>query len=248
MTAPIVSWYEATNEVANEVKSTINYGVVDTDNASATKVFYIWNNRGGSTNTSKMEDVVFTTRDREGGMGDQTGKIVEAVRDMWFQVRCDSLGESAFVPVGKGGVGTANPTGTKDLGTNGTTTNLNEATAQAWVASTVLSLGTYIKPTVANGYIYEVTAQGTTGGTQPTWLTVDGNTQVDGTVEFTAHRIINTPNAKEILGLANNTLPDGSNDSLAGGNFVKISVFAEVPINATSGRNLLVSRVSYRFV
>ncbi|MEC1179198.1 hypothetical protein P9B03_11945 [Metasolibacillus meyeri] len=242
--APIVSWYEGTNEKVSEVKSTVNYGTVDADSQSDTKVFYIWNNRGESEDASKMEEVVFTTRDRNGGDGSGVGNIVEAVRDNWFQVRVDSLNETAFVPVGKGGVGTQNPNGTKDLGTTGTTTNVNAATAQVWSASQPLALNTYVQPTNANGFIYKVTKAGTTDVTEPSsWVTVEGNPVFDGTVEYVAIRIEVTPNAREILGFANQTLADGSNADLAGGNFVKISVFADVPIDASAGKNLLVQRV-----
>lgn len=188
-----------------------------------------------------MEEVTFTTRDRNGGMGDSP--LVEAVRDNWFNVRVDSLNETSFLPVGKGGVGTANPLGTKDLGTNGTTTNKNASTAIVWSASTPLSLGAYVQPKTANGFIYEVVTAGTTDATEPTWVTVEGNSVFSGTVEFKSIQIDKTPNAKELLGFANNTLADGTNANLAGGNFAQVSVYADVPITASAGKNLLVQRV-----
>lgn len=241
--APEVSWYEGTNDKSSEVISTVNYGTVDADSQSPTKTFYIWNNRAGVDDCSKMEEVTFTTRDRSGGDGSLVGNIVEAVRDNWFNVRVDSLSEVTFVPVGKGGVGTPNPTGTKDLGTNGTTTNVNASTAIVWSASTPLSLNDYVQPTAGNGFIYKVTKAGTTDGTEPTWVTVEGNPVFDGTVEYTTIQIDKTPSAKEILGLANNTDVTASNANLAGGNFVQISVYADVPITASAGKNLLVQRV-----
>lgn len=246
--APIVSWYEATNELTSEIKTVVDYKTVDADSQSGTKVFYIWNNRAGSEDCSKMEEVTFTTRDRMGGTGGTTGNIVEAVRDNWFNVRVDSLNESTFTPVGKGGVGTANPLGTKDLGTNGTTTNKNASTALVWSANTPLSLGAYVQPTVANGFIYKVEKAGTTDGTEPTWITTEANTVFDGTTEYTSIMIDKKPQAKEILGLANITLADGTNANLAGGNFVQVSVYADVPITASAGKNLLMQRVSYRYV
>ncbi|WPK11816.1 hypothetical protein R6U77_18280 [Lysinibacillus louembei] len=247
--APEVYWYEGTNTVANEIKNTVNYGTVDADSMSPTKVFYIWNNRGGTEDCSKMEEVTFTTRDRSGGDGGSNGNIVEAVRDNWFHVRVDSLNETAFLPVGKSGFSPTNLSGTKDLGTTGTTTNVNAATAQAWLASQDLALDTYVKPTNANGFIYRVVKAGTTDGNEPSsWATVEGNSVFDGTVEYVAIKIEKTPNAKEILGFANNTDDDGTNAELAGGNFVKISVYADVPITASAGKNLLIQRVSYRYV
>ncbi|WP_231785878.1 hypothetical protein [Lysinibacillus sp. GJ-1] len=244
---PIVSWYEGTNELSKEVNYTVNYDTVDAASRSETKIFYIWNNREQATDAPKMEEVTFTTRDRSGGTGDSDGMVVEAVKNNWFHVRVDSLSESRFLPVGKGG-NPLNPSGTKDLGTNGTTTNINAATAQVWSAETAMTLDAYVQPTSSNDYIYKVTKAGTTGVTQPSWPTVEGNPIMDGTVEYIAIKINKTPKAKEILGLANATNAEGTNADLAGGNFVKISVYADVPMDASAGKNLLMQRVSYRYV
>ena len=241
--APIVSWYKTTNDTANEVTETVNYGTVDADSASPQFTFFIWNNRGGTEDCSKMEEVVFTTRDRNGGTGDTTGAIVEAVRDNWFQVRVDSLHESSFTPVGRGGVGTANPSGTKALGTTGTTTNVKASTATTWSAGASYVKDTYIQPTVPNGYLYKVITAGMTDATEPQWNTVEGNNMIDGTVEYEVILIVQTPASQEILGFANETLPNGSNANLAGGNFCQVTVYAEVPISASAGKNLLVQRV-----
>ncbi len=244
--APIVSWYEGTNETSKEVTGVVNYGVVDADSASPVKTFYIWNNRDGKEDSSKMEEVVFTTRDRQGGTGDTPGSVVEAVRDNWFQTRCDSLNETDFIPVGKGGV--ENESGVHALGTLGSTYHVDAKTAVAWAAQTVVSLNTAIAPATDNGFIYIVTKAGTTSTTEPTWLTEEGAVIMDGNVEFTAVEKIKTPGTQEILGLKNNVAANGSNADDAAGNFVKISVFAEVPITASAGKNELLKRVSYRYV
>lgn len=244
--APIVSWYEGTNETSKEVTGVVNYGVVDADSASPVKSFFIWNNRGGDEDCSKMEEVVFTTRDREGGTGDTPGKTVEAVRDSWFQVRCDTLSESGFVPVGKGGV--VNPAGTHALGTLGSTTNVDAAKAVAWAAETVVGLGHVVAPAEDNGFIYVVTKAGTTTASEPTFLAEEGAVVADGDVEFTAVAKVKTPGVQEILGLKNAVKADGSDADQAAGNFVKVSVFAEVPITASAGKNELLKRVSYRYV
>ena len=246
--APIVSWYEGTNVKANEVTSTVNYGTVDADSHSTTKTFYIWNNRNGKDDCSKMEEVVFTTRDRAGGTGETVGSVVEAVRDNWFNIRVDSLSESAFEPVGRGGVGTKNPLGTRPLGTNGTTTNPNASTAPVWSATTSYSIGNYVQPKSSNGYIYKVVTAGISDGSEPSWVTVEGNAVFDGTVEYIVVKIVQTPASQEILGFENKAKDDGTDAELAGGNFVKISVYADVPITASAGKNLLVQRVSYRYV
>lgn len=243
--APIVSWYEGTNAKASEVKSTVNYGTVDADSPSPIKEFWIWNNRGGTEDCSKMEEVVFTTRDRQGGQGDTQGNEVEAVKDCWFQVKVDTLGETSYTPVGKAGINPQNMLGTKALGTNGVTTNVNASGAPVWSANTPYGLNTFVQPTTPNGFIYKVVKAGTTDGTDNSsaWVKVEGNSVYDGTVEYQAIQIEKTPASQEILGLANNTDATASNEALAGGNFVKISVFAEVPITASAGKNLLVKRV-----
>lgn len=54
-----------------------------------------------------------------------------------------------------------------------------------WAATTAYSLTDRRKPTVANGFFYEVTTAGTSGGAEPTWPTTLGNTVSDGTVSWT---------------------------------------------------------------
>lgn len=245
---PVISWFEGTAALSSEVTGLVNYGTVDADTDSSQKTFWIVNNRDGDEDVSKMEEVTFTTRDRLGGTGDTPGNEVQSVRDNWFQVRVDSLNESAFTPVGKGGVGAVNPSGTKEVGTNGSTTNPNAATASTWASGVAYVVGDYIKPTVANQFIYKVTKDGTTGGTQPTWALTAGGVTTDGTVEYVAVRITVTPGAQEILGLANNVQADGSDILNAGGNFAKITVYAEVPVSANAGKNQLLQRISFRYV
>lgn len=245
---PIPSWYEGTNTTTTEITSVVSFGQVDADTISANKEMFFWNNRGGQDDVSKMEDVTFTTRDRNGGVGDTVGNIVEAVRDNWFEVRCDSLGESTFTPVGKGGSGTLNPSGVKSMGTTGSTTNVNAASASVWVANTPYALGRYIKPTVDDGNIYKVVTAGTSDSAEPTWNTTEGLFTDDGTVKYVAVPISKTPSANEILGLANNTSTDGANADDAGGNFVKFTTHVNVPLSATSGLNSLSYRMSWKFV
>lgn len=250
MTQPIPSWYEGTNATASQVApgTVVRYGQVDADTMSTNREFYFWNNRDGNVDVSKMEDVTITTRDRNGGLGDTVGSIVEAVRDNWMEIRCDTNGSSSFTPVGKGGVGTVNPTGVLPLGTNGSTTNINASTAVAWGAGQTYSLDAYYKPTVDNGFIYRVISAGITGTSEPTWLTTQGLIVEDGGVRYVAVAINTTPQANEILGLANNTLPDGSNASEAGGNFVKLTTRINVPFDASSGLNEGTIRVSWKYV
>jgi hypothetical protein len=55
-----------------------------------------------------------------------------------------------------------------------------------WTGTTVYGLGQQVVPTTLNGFVYEVTTAGTSGGGEPTWPTTIGGTVVDGTVTWTA--------------------------------------------------------------
>lgn len=54
-----------------------------------------------------------------------------------------------------------------------------------WRTATSVAAGVYIRPTTANGKLYECTTAGTTGSTEPTWPTTIGNTVADGTAVWT---------------------------------------------------------------
>lgn len=238
---PRISWYEGENKKENEIKDkSINYGTVESDDDSNQKVFYIWNNRNGDDDVSKMEEVTFTTKDRDGGTGDTEGNIVEVVRDNWIQVRVDSLNEQSFTAVGKDHA--------KPVGTNGSTTNPKHEGASTWGSGITYSVGDYVLPTVANDYMYRVTTPGTTGGDEPSWSLTAGNVVTDGTVEYATVPIKLTPAAQEILGVANNVKEDGSDAENGGGNFIKLTTYASVPVDASSGLNLFSQRMSYRYV
>lgn len=53
-----------------------------------------------------------------------------------------------------------------------------------WSSNKAFKHGQLIFPTVRTGHVYRVKIAGTTGATEPTWPTFDGNTVVDGTVTF----------------------------------------------------------------
>ena len=54
-----------------------------------------------------------------------------------------------------------------------------------WAATTAYSLADRRVPTTKNGFFYEVTTAGTSGGTEPTWPVSVGGTVSDGTVTWT---------------------------------------------------------------
>jgi hypothetical protein len=60
----------------------------------------------------------------------------------------------------------------------------------AWTANTAYSLGTFVRPTTKNGFVYKCTTAGTSGSTEPSWSTVEGGTVTDGTVVWTCYKPI----------------------------------------------------------
>jgi len=87
-----------------------------------------------------------------------------------------------------------------------------------WLTSAPKILGDAVRPVTRNGYAYECTVAGTTGGSEPTWPTTPGNTVVDGTVTWTCRN--------------NYAL---ANISMAGGDFTKAN-------GDTSGRKVTVAQ------
>lgn len=73
----------------------------------------------------------------------------------------------------------------------------------AWAASTAYSLAAFRRPVDANGFRYEVTTAGTSGGTEPTWPTTIGATVADGSVVWTCRTFevtdTNCPHSKQVL-------------------------------------------------
>ncbi|PLX46180.1 MAG: hypothetical protein C0609_01210 [Deltaproteobacteria bacterium] len=59
------------------------------------------------------------------------------------------------------------------------------AGAQARANSTAYSLGDFVQPSTANGYVYKCTTAGTSAGSAPTFPTILGATVTDGTVVWT---------------------------------------------------------------
>ena len=74
-----------------------------------------------------------------------------------------------------------------------TSLDLNEiykqTTPSDWAASTAYSLNDRVKPVTENGYYYVCSSAGTSGGTEPTWPTKDGDTVVDSGATWTCRDI-----------------------------------------------------------
>lgn len=90
MAAPIV---QITNATGTQVNSW-DVGTVDAGSVSQDFTFLIWNNKGGTTAVSNMNNCTITTKDKNGG---DTGELVTG---KWIEVRVDSMKETSFVPIG----------------------------------------------------------------------------------------------------------------------------------------------------
>lgn len=180
MSVPIITWLDATHSKPVDVP--YNFGVIDAGDLSPVHTFNIWNNRGGTTDVSTMEDCTITTRDMSGGLGDTAGNEIEVVKNNWFHAQVDSLDET-------------------DIGEESSRIGKD-----------------YSKPIGTTG----ATTKDNTGASYPTPI---------------------VPGAREILGVRNNGSPVD-----AAGNYVTISVQAEVPLDARSGQQNFKLRISYRYV
>lgn len=84
----------------------------------------------------------------------------------------------------------------------------------AWTATTLMPLGTLIRPTSPNGRYYMATTEGTTGSTEPAWSSTTGATRSDGTVVWTDQGVTSVAiGDKDDFGRSNCTLIDGTGAS-----------------------------------
>ena len=60
----------------------------------------------------------------------------------------------------------------------------NAVDPKVWRASQAHLSGDWVKPTLANGRIYQALANGTSGTTEPTWQTTIGNKTTDGKISW----------------------------------------------------------------
>lgn len=81
--------------------------------------------------------------------------------------------------------------------------------ATTFAASTEYTLGALVVPTAANGHYYEVTAAGTTSGTEPTAWKTDGGTNASGTVTFTDKGTLSSAGGGLVLIPRNHATFDG---------------------------------------
>jgi len=91
MASPVISWWKQGN---TEQWTLWDLKTVDAGTSSESAIFLIWNNRGGSTDVADAEGCMITTKDITGG---NNGDIIT---EKWVQVKCDTMNEQTFSPIG----------------------------------------------------------------------------------------------------------------------------------------------------
>lgn len=256
--APVVEWYnvDKTNPINTNtvpVAQPFDFGVIDAGYTPVPSDYYsfiIFNNRNNlNENAPQMEEVTIGVRDSGGGLGTESGKEVWAINGAtkWFYAKVDSLGETDanFAQIG------AELTKPIGAGTTNSTTNPNASKAVAWASSHAYLEGDVVKPTVDNGFIYIAKADGTSDVSQPTWSTNENTNTVDGSVEWIPAKKVKAPTANNIiLGGVNSSNPAVNPNwaTESAGNYSKVTLKLEAPLDARSGRQDTKVRVSFRYI
>lgn len=89
-------------------------------------------------------------------------------------------------------------------------TFFNAVWPDLWIQDTAYVIGDLVHPPSFLGYIYECTADGTSGSTEPGWGNVQDQTFFDGTVSWKTHA--NYSLASQVLDPADIVLGDGDID------------------------------------
>jgi hypothetical protein len=91
----------------------------------------------------------------------------------------------------------------------GSTSSTPKFASPAWAATTAYATTSphFVTPTTPNGFRYQCTTGGTSGGTEPTWPTTIGGTVVDGTVTWTCRSFVivdaNCPHSQSVVKVQN---------------------------------------------
>lgn len=148
-TAPKPSWTLVDGSVSPE---RWDLGNVSTGQNSEQKTFLLWNNKGGSTDVSDMQDVLITTTDN-------AGDTLDVVKDRWFKVRCNSVNESTFYEIG--GANTHNVSATnqdtgiiKGTANDGTVTATENFASLTFYVTPPMNVQPGIRPTFIRAIYY----------------------------------------------------------------------------------------------
>lgn len=93
------------------------------------------------------------------------------------------------------------------------TTYFNACWPNMWVADTAYSIGDVTRPPTDNGFVYECTAGGTSGSTEPPWATTQDATFSDNSITWKTHE--NFALINSAIDPADKTKGDGTPDGRA---------------------------------
>jgi hypothetical protein len=103
MATPIISWYSQDNTFDVAANGGWNIGQLNAGETSPQFGLLVWNNRGGTTAVSDMNDCVITTVDTQGGSNSPV------VSGKWVGVKVVSASEVNFSPIGGNGQNDGRP-------------------------------------------------------------------------------------------------------------------------------------------
>lgn len=101
MAAPVVTFYEDDDLTELNNSNPLDFGTVDAATTSDEIEFHIWNNKGGGTIVSDMENVRITEVTKNGlSSGDGAANGEEMVEDKWLLIKSLTNSETTFTAVG----------------------------------------------------------------------------------------------------------------------------------------------------
>jgi hypothetical protein len=144
---------------------------VELVDAATASIFYHWNGRAQQEHTTCVTDSTeYGTKVTEG-----VTSICDTVAK-GISLYAGSKTQRVLVESPKPGVG--------DIATD-ITGDWTTAISTAATARSATAIGTIVRPTTHNGYVYECTTAGIGAATEPTWPTTPGETVTDGTTVWT---------------------------------------------------------------
>lgn len=95
MTQPIITWMDATH--SKEIVAPFDYGVIDADTKSEIRIFNVWNNKGGATDVSKMEDCTLQRGIWTGALVIRLNTISKLLKTTGFMCKWTHLGRTIWM-------------------------------------------------------------------------------------------------------------------------------------------------------
>lgn len=122
--------------------------------------------------------------------------------------------------------GSGYSTGGVTLGNPVVTMTVADSWSAVWSAGTTYRVGQVVRPTVGNGYVYQVTTGGVAGAGEPSWPTTIGECVTDGAARWSCA-------GRSMVQLDANNLAPGWT-GFSGGPFRHVVLSDRLPVGAAS--------------